>query len=91
MFLRNERLLPHRAHTPERSGKERKERGEKYTISKAGALGWAVHQPSISSAEVRTDDEVKGRTAPLYTKKEDKVVTGSNQTRVKRLGNRQAH
>jgi hypothetical protein len=35
--ISNERLLPHRAHTPERSDREIKKKERKYTIFKAGA------------------------------------------------------
>jgi len=35
--ISKERLLPHRAHTPERSDREREKKREKYTVFKAGA------------------------------------------------------
>jgi len=69
--------LPHRAYTPEGSGREER----KYTISKQ-ALG-GLPATSISSAAARTDDKRKAD-LPLHKKKQDKMVTGPNQTRVKR-------
>lgn len=83
MLFQNERLLPHRAHTPERSDRERKKRG-KYTIFKAGARVGRPSTPSISSAAaVRTEDDKTKDERPTcpYTKKQDEMVTGpkSNQ------------